>query len=404
MKATARTKAMQTAPRRPKNSPKTRKKRADSVLFVEQSGNLRGGQTVLLSMVEAALRHFDGGVGVALPTHGSLKEILKRRFGDRVALHFIAEPTLPSGTKRPRDVLAWLLYSGCRADLWRAMRHYSRWHINGPRLWLASAIFARLLGRQFDVHLHLCYRRPELWLLRQLCKIRVVGGVYCASHYVFSDLERRCPKVANRARSTVVENGVDATIMKLGFTPTMGDANNDLVTAVVGRIAPEKGHELVIEVALRLPDYRFVFIGGTDDGERGFAAQLRDAAPTNVEFVGEVQDVPAALARHGVQVSVVPSRWHEPFGLVAVESMLSSCVTVARPVGGLADIAKHTGMLLFDTCEDLVGELRNIAAMKKSERRDIAAEQFERTRSRYSFQRFANDLAIAAHWPNTKSA
>jgi glycosyltransferase involved in cell wall biosynthesis len=37
-------------------------------------------------------------------------------------------------------------------------------------------------------------------------------------------------------------------------------------------------------------------------------------------------------------VAVVPSRWAEPFGLVAVEAMAAATPVVASDVGGLADI------------------------------------------------------------------
>jgi glycosyltransferase involved in cell wall biosynthesis len=67
-------------------------------------------------------------------------------------------------------------------------------------------------------------------------------------------------------------------------------------------------------------------------------------------------------------VVVVPSRWPEPFGLVAAEAMAAGVAVVASRTGGLAEIVEHgvTGCLvepgdagaLADTLDDLLADPR----------------------------------------------
>src|SRR5581483_3113158 len=49
----------------------------------------------------------------------------------------------------------------------------------------------------------------------------------------------------------------------------------------------------------------------------------------------------------GAWVQVVPSRWEEPFGLVAAEGSMRGTAVIASDTGGLAEIVRHneTGIL-----------------------------------------------------------
>ena len=47
-------------------------------------------------------------------------------------------------------------------------------------------------------------------------------------------------------------------------------------------------------------------------------------------------------------MQVVPSRWEEPFGLVAAEAMMGGTAVIASNTGGLAEFVRHneTGLLV----------------------------------------------------------
>jgi glycosyltransferase involved in cell wall biosynthesis len=68
------------------------------------------------------------------------------------------------------------------------------------------------------------------------------------------------------------------------------------------------------------------------------------------------------LNRH--RILVAPSRWQEPFGLVALEGIASGCVVVASSGGGLTDAVGGCGLIfptgnavaLADSIEKLLTE------------------------------------------------
>ncbi len=113
--------------------------------------------------------------------------------------------------------------------------------------------------------------------------------------------------------------------------------------AIVGRLVAEKGPEDALEafgmLARRHPDARLVVVGGgpldTTLTQRARAPGLGD----RVELTGRLgrREADARVERSWVQV--VPSRWPEPFGLVAAEAMMRGTALIVSDSGGLREIA-----------------------------------------------------------------
>lgn len=118
--------------------------------------------------------------------------------------------------------------------------------------------------------------------------------------------------------------------------------------AFVGRLVSDKGVDVLLE-ALALLAHDGLEPRLTVVGEGPEAPRLREQAARlgiggQVEFLGLRQDreVVEILNRH--RVMAVPSRYREPFGIVALEGIACGCVVVGSEGGGLKEAIGPCGL------------------------------------------------------------
>jgi len=120
------------------------------------------------------------------------------------------------------------------------------------------------------------------------------------------------------------------------------------IVGAVGRLAPDKGHHLLLEAAGRISEtYRDVLFLICGDGAQAAALrrQAHDAGlGDRVHFLGHLDDVRPVLA--ALDVFVLPSL-QEGLGVALLEAMAMARPAVASRVGGIPDALEHdvTGLL-----------------------------------------------------------
>ncbi len=147
--------------------------------------------------------------------------------------------------------------------------------------------------------------------------------------------------------SSVIHNGLDVPL--LNPEPLPSDTPRLLC---LGRLINDKGFDLALTAFAslrgRFPHARLVIAG--DGAARPALEQQAAELGLNglVHFAGWVapDKVPALI--NTATVVVMPSRWEEPFGLVALEAALMARPIVATDVGGLPEVVVHqqTGLLV----------------------------------------------------------
>jgi glycogen synthase len=145
-------------------------------------------------------------------------------------------------------------------------------------------------------------------------------------------------------RSIIIPNPYDARVFTISSAAP--ERNGDL--AFVGRIVSEKGLDLLLESLAQLGSKglhpRLTIVGS---GPELAAMQQRAkelGCYEQVVFTGAKRGVDLAeiLRRH--RILVVPSRYDEPFGVVALEGIACGCVVVGSSGGGLPEAIGPCGI------------------------------------------------------------
>lgn len=175
--------------------------------------------------------------------------------------------------------------------------------------------------------------------------LRSATWLNCNSQAVHAELCRRLPEM--RSRSSVTYYGMDVPALQPAPRPVQEPR-----VLGFGRLVTDKGFDLAVRafasVVRRFPNARLVLAG-----EGAARPELERLAKecgisASVDFVGAVapHDVPALI--NTASLVVVPSRWDEPFGLVALEAALMARPVVATRAGGLVEVVEHgmTGLVV----------------------------------------------------------
>jgi glycosyltransferase involved in cell wall biosynthesis len=189
-------------------------------------------------------------------------------------------------------------------------------------------------------------------------------------------------------KQCLLEAGVEATEViwpGVPVQPLGRPLAPEPTVAFAGRLVREKGVDVLIrafsEVVRHVPTARLVLAG--DGPERGsLLEQVRDLGLTGwVKMVGHLPHEETQSLFAGAWVQAVPSRWSEPFGMVAAEAMMRGTAVVATAAGGLREIVRdgRTGFLVPPgDAQALVGALlrllqaREVADTMGREGREIA--------------------------------
>lgn len=222
-------------------------------------------------------------------------------------------------------------------------------HFNNRPWRPAEALAARTLGIPILLHFHVVNeaRSPVINWAR---------GVVVVSDFV------RQASQPPELKKFVVHNPVDLARFAQGraLRDELGIAAGTIVVSFVGQIRDIKGVQDFIAMARLIDDPNLVFlIAGECRNPRVFAgAYSEDDLRTMIDgderirYVGYIDRVEDVYATS--DVVVVPSRWQEPLGLIAIEAAACGKPVVATRVGGLPEIIEdgRTGFLVDPQAPD----------------------------------------------------
>jgi len=116
----------------------------------------------------------------------------------------------------------------------------------------------------------------------------------------------------------------------------------------LGRLVSDKGADLLLDTLANLKTLGItpkLTIIGSGSEESKLHQQVKDLDIVNqVDLVGVKVEHELAQILNAHQILVVPSRWQEPFGVVALEGIACGCVVVGSEGGGLKEAIGPCGV------------------------------------------------------------
>lgn len=173
----------------------------------------------------------------------------------------------------------------------------------------------------------------------------------------------------------------------------LAERDRDLI--FVGRLVSDKGADVLIEALARLRKAAFnmrVTVAGNGPERERLERQVMDLGlQSSVEFVGhqDSRQLAGILNRH--RILVVPSRWAEPFGIVALEAIACGCAVVGSAEGGLPEAIGPCGVTfpngdaaaLADTLKQLLANRARIEAFRRAAPEHLARFTRRQVANRY---------------------
>ena len=201
---------------------------------------------------------------------------------------------------------------------------------------------------QFDIiHSHVgCVALPYANLVKTPT-VHTLHGIFTPDNEKLFTHVRKQPfiSISNSQRDTrlglnyvaTIYNGIDPNTYSFYPQP-----EHPPYLAFLGRISPEKGAHLAIEIAKR-SGWHLKMAGKVDAVDvEYFETQICPHIDgEQIEFLGEANHQQKSILMGGAVATLFPITWKEPFGLVMIESMVTGTPVIAMSLGSAPEVIAH---------------------------------------------------------------
>ena len=195
----------------------------------------------------------------------------------------------------------------------------------------------------------------------------------------FAGLDYHISKGFNKSRAKIIHNGICSARFKPDensrkhLLQKVGVTKGRPVVIYPARVDPMKGRQLVIQIASRLPEVQFVFIGSGVENLQ---------TPSNCVLVGKVSNPESYYNMADLTVSF--SKYGEGFPNIIAESLSCGVPVLANSVGDSAIILSDVGFVtdskkpnyLAKRIKTLLGDKRKLKRVSIRGRK-LVAERFD---------------------------
>jgi glycosyltransferase involved in cell wall biosynthesis len=193
---------------------------------------------------------------------------------------------------------------------------------------------------------------PKPWIVTHQTWIRRVDGSLGWQDYLKCFLLKfaTCVSISqNVAKRLSIPSVVIGNPYHDDLFHEISEVNRDLELVFLGRLVSDKGVDLLITALSNLkrhyhltPHLTIIGTGPEENLLRTLAIEME--VSNQINFVGSKTGTELVKLLNAHKIMVVPSRWMEPFGVVALEGVACGCVVVGSEGGGLKDAIGSCGV------------------------------------------------------------
>jgi len=312
-------------------------------LYFDEGSCLGGGERYPTNLARGVADDSGGKYHVEILSFGPTQA--RRELGPGVSLRVLTAAKTPAN---PADVVSWELPAAIAdADVVHIHQAYTRCSEMG-------LLVAKQQRKPICVTDHGGNSSP---LGIELGSLELADVIFCQSDFIASMLRTRTPIV-------MVKGGVDANL----FAPPAERPKRDRVL-YVGRLLPHKGIDRLISA---LPPELPLTVCGRPSHEAYYQLLRSLSVGKQVEFVTDADDATIRRLYARAWANVLPSVYRDCYGhahlapelmgLTLLEAMACGTPAICSRVAAMPEFIREgeTGFV-FDTPEDLAGQLRTLA-------------------------------------------
>ena len=196
-------------------------------------------------------------------------------------------------------------------------------------------------------------------------------------------------KLENNKKAFVVYNGVREKNKIHNIFP------KSKYFLCASRVSPEKGQDDIIKGFAKFheihSDYKLIILG---DGNDLFISSLKELAQKlNCEdaviFKGYVQNVSDYMQK---ATALLVGSHFEGFGRMTAEAYFDGCVVIGKNSGGTREILSQTGGFLYDTEEEMLAFMEDVATLPEEKYSLIAQKAQQTAQDLFSVENYTEKI------------
>lgn len=208
-----------------------------------------------------------------------------------------------------------------------------------------------------------------------------------------------CPVKFPKNLSSVVYNGIDISPLK--FNPKPKD-----YFVWIARIDPYKGIENAIEAA-QATGIKLLLAGRLDPSRQDyFKEKIKPHLNKKIQYIGEITQKELPDFYGNAIACLYPIEWHEPFGLIMVESMACGTPVIAFDRGSVAEVVKDkkAGFVVpflnkkgEKNIKGIIEAIKNISQIKRADCREWVEKEFTYQKMTDRYEKLYYQLSKKRH-------